>query len=150
MMPKNRSVFLDTSAVFAAVLSESGAARKLFHLGEAGILSLVIGPNVLRECDDVVRRKIPTSLSTLAQLLSIGRVETTPSPTRKEIVLARTYVDYEPDAHVLAEAIHSAANWFITHDKEHFLKVRKEWNLPLKIGTPGDLIQILKEDFTLP
>ena len=89
MMPKNRSVFLDTSVVIAGVLSESGGARKLFHLGEAGILRLLVGPNVLRECDEVVRRKTPTSLSTLAQLLSIGRVETTSPPSKKEIALAR-------------------------------------------------------------
>lgn len=150
MTPKNRSVFLDTSVVFAAVLSESGGARKLFRLGEAGMLQLLVGPNVLRECDEVVRRKMPASLSSLAQLLSLGSVETVTPPTKKEISLARTYVEYEPDAHVLAEAIHSSAGWFVTHDKEHFLKKRKEWDLLIKIGTPGDLIQALKDNFTPP
>lgn len=148
-MPKNRSVFLDSSVVFAAVLSETGGARKLFHLGEAGILKLVVGPNVLRECDEVIRRKTPTSLPTLAQLLSLGRVDTTTPPTKREIALARTYVEYEPDSHVLAEALHSSADWFTTHDKEHFLKKHMEWNLPMKIGTPGDLLQMLQSDFTL-
>ena len=57
------------------------------------------------------------------------------------------YVAYEPDAYVLAEAVCSSADWFVTHDKEHFLKVRKKWDLPMKIGTPGDLIQTLKDDF---
>jgi predicted nucleic acid-binding protein len=150
MIPKNRSVFLDTSVVFAAVLSESGGARKLFYLGEVRVLHLLIGPNVLRECDEVVRRKAPTSLSTLAQLLAIGRVETTASPTKKEIALARTYVAYEPDAYVLAETMQSNAGWLITHDKEHFLKAHKKWDLPFLIGTPGDLLQSLKEDFTIP
>jgi predicted nucleic acid-binding protein len=83
MTPKNRNVFLDTMAVFAAMLSPNGGARKLFQLGEAGLLRLFIGPNVLRECDEVVRRKAPASHSTLAQLLEIGRVETTPAPPEK-------------------------------------------------------------------
>ena len=150
MTPKNRKVFLDTSVVFAAVLSPTGGARKLFQLGEAGLLRLLIGPNVLRECDEVVRRKTPASLPILAQLLEIGRVETTPAPTRKMVEIARSIVGYEPDAYVLAEAISAEPDWFITHDKEHFLKERKDPDLVFHIGTPGDLIQSIKDDFSIP
>ena len=159
MTPKSRRVFLDTSVVFAAVLSPTGGARKLFQLGEVGILKLLVGPNVLRECDEVVRRKIPASLPALAQLLDAGRVEATPLPTAKMIELARSLVEYEPDALVLAEAISAEPGWFVTHDKEHFLKghiptlldgMGKGASLTFQIGTPGDLIQTLKGDFTLP
>ena len=150
MTPRNRKVFLDTSVVFAAVLSPTGGARKLFQLGEAGLLKLFIGSNVLRECDEVVRRKAPASLPTLAQLLEIGRVEIAPTPTRKMVEVARSMVGYEPDAYGLAEAISAEPDWFITHDKEHFLKERKDPDLFFQIGTPGDLIQSLKDDFTLP
>ena len=149
MTVKNRKVFLDTSVVFAAVLSPTGGARKLFQLGEAGLLKLFIGPNVLRECDEVVRRKAPASLPTLAQLLEISRVETTPAPTRKMIEIARSIVGYEPDAYVLAEAISAEPDWFVTHDKEHFLNKRKDPDLLFHVGTPGDLIQCLKDNFTL-
>ena len=140
MPPINRKVFLDTSVVFAAVLSPTGGARKLFQLGEAGLLKLFMGPNVLRECDEVVRRKAPASLSTLAQLLEIGRVEITPAPTRKMAEITRSMVGYEPDANVLAEAIGAEPDWFVTHDKEHFLKELKESDFVFLIGTPGDLI----------
>jgi hypothetical protein len=40
-------------------------------------------------------------------------------------------------------------DWFVTHDKEHFLKSRSTIKLPFEIGTPGDLIQRFKEDYTL-
>jgi predicted nucleic acid-binding protein len=150
MTLKSRKVFLDTSVVFAAVLSPTGGGRKLFQLGEAGLLKLFIGSNVLRECDEVVRRKAPASLPILAQLLEIGRVETTPTPTKKMIEIARSIIGYEPDAYVLAEAISAETDWFVTHDKEHFLKERKDLDLNFYIGTPGDLIQSMKADFTLP
>ena len=150
MTLKNRKVFLDTSVIFAAVPSPTGGARKLFQLGEAGMLKLVIGPNVLRECDEVVRRKVPSSLPALAQLLSLGQVGTTIPPTKRHIVLARSIVEYKPDALVLAEAISARPDWFVTHDKEHFLKERKGAGLTFNIGTPGDLIQALKDDLTLP
>jgi predicted nucleic acid-binding protein len=150
MTLKNRKVFLDTSVIFAAILSPTGGARKLFQLGEAGMLKLVIGPNVLRKCDEVVRRKVPSSLPALAHLLALGRVETSIVPAKRHIALARSMVEYEPDALVLAEAISARPDWFVTHDKEHFLKECKASDLTFNIGTPGDRIQALKDDFTLP
>ena len=150
MTLQRRKVFLDTSVIFAAVLSPEGGARKLLHLAEAGFINLIVGSNVLRECDTVVRRKAPSSLPMLAQLLAAGRVETSSAPSRKQIAAARAFVKYGPDAHILGEAIGARPDWFVTHDKEHLLKVRTERRLAFKIGTPGDLIRALKEDFKLP
>jgi len=147
MTLKNLKVFLDTSVIFAAVLSKTGGARKLFHLGEAGLLHLFVGPTVLQEADEVVRRKIPASLPVLAQLLSRGQVATSPVATEQQLELARACVQHMPDACVLAEAIQSNPDWFVTHDKEHFLQIQKEANLPFRIGTPGDLLQSIKDDF---
>lgn len=149
MTRKSLRIYLDTSVIFAAVLSPAGGARKLFLLAEAGILKPVVGPTVLRECDEVIRRKAPGSLATLAQLLAMAQTETSSRPTRAQIKTAQSYVHYAPDARVLAEAIAAAPDWFITHDKQHFLKTRRKIQLPFEIGTPGDLIQKLKEDFNL-
>ncbi len=122
MTRKSLKVFLDTSVLFSAVLSSTGGSRKLFLLGEAGLLNLMIGRHVLREADGVVRRKAPASLPLLAQLLELGGVQTVPAPTPKQVESARSVIAYRPDAYVLAEAIRSEADWFVTHDKEHFLK----------------------------
>src|SRR5512143_1643045 len=105
MTRKNLRIFIDTSVVFAAVLSPAGGSRKLFLLAEAGLLDLLVGPTVLKECEDVIRRKVPQSLSTLAQLLAVGHVITSSVPTKNQISTARSYVQYVPDARVLAEAI---------------------------------------------
>jgi predicted nucleic acid-binding protein len=149
MIQKNLRVFLDTSVVFAAVLSPSGGSRKLFLLAEAGVLKLMVGPTVLQECDEVIRRKIPGSLPKLAQLLAAAQTETAAPASKRQIKTAQSYVRYIPDAHVLAETIQAKPDWFVTHDKEHFLKRRSKIKLPFEIGTPGDLIQRFKDDFTL-
>jgi predicted nucleic acid-binding protein len=146
MTPKRYKVFLDTSVVFAAVLSPGGGARKLFQLGEAKFIQLLIGPNVLRECEDVVRRKKPASLVDLARLLENSLVETVSTSAPKLIEAARLIVIYEPDARVLAEAMQAKPDWFITHDKQHLLKEPSATVLPFRIGTPGDLLQAIKED----
>ena len=150
MTRKNLKIFLDTSVLFSAVLSSTGGARKLFLLAEAGLLQLIIGPTVLREADEVVRRKAPASLPLFAQLLEAGQVETCSAPTPKQIESARSLVAYIPDAYVLAEAIRAEVDWFVTHDKEHFLKTKKGITLSFEIGTPGGLLQRFKDDFYLP
>lgn len=149
MTPKRLRVFLDTSVVFTAILSPEGGSRKLFRLAETKLLHLIVGPNVLRECEEVVRLKKPSSTPLLAQLLATSGTETSSAPTARQIKLAKTYVQYLPDAYVLAEAIQAKPDWFVTHDKEHFLKQREKIALPFEIGSPGDLIQKLKDDFTL-
>ena len=59
-------------------------------------------------------------------------------------------VAYVPDARVLAEAIRAKADWFVTHDKEHFLKAKATIHLPFEIGAPGNLLQKFKDEFYLP
>ena len=148
MMKRSHRVFLDTSVIFAAVLSKTGGARVLFRLGEAGILQLITGSNVLRECEQVVRRKAPASLTTLAYLLELGSVEIATRSPDEFIEEAKAIVAYEPDAYVLAEAMGAEPDWFITHDKAHFLNANTDPNLGFRIGTPGDLIQSLEDEFT--
>ena len=144
--PRNK-VFLDTSVIFAAVLSESGGARKLLQLGEAGVIQLRIGPYVLRECEEVVKRKCPDSLPRLAYLLELAGIEVTPEPSGKDFKAARSIMSYEPDTYVLAEAMGANPDWFITHDKQHFLKKRVKIELPFRVCTPGDLLQSLEDYF---
>lgn len=148
MTPKRLSVFIDTSVIFAAVLPPTGGDCKVFELGEAGVLNLMVGPSVLREAETVVLRKAPTTLPILAQLLDTVRVEVTGVPTQAQMDAAREIVQYPPDSLVLAEAMRANPDWFITHDKAHSLNEKQEMNLSFQIGTPGDMLQIIKVEFS--
>jgi len=147
MTQKKPRVFLDTSVIIAAVLSPSGGAHQVFQLGEIGVLDLIAGPNVIREADDVVRRNVPASLPLLAQLLAAGRLITSKIPTKNQIEKAQSHLLYTPEAHVLAEALAAQPDWFITHDKEHFLNRRSNFQFGFEIGTPGGLILAIKETY---
>jgi len=120
-MKKKYRIFLDTSVIFAAVISKKWGARKIFRLGEAGVIDLVISPCVLRESEQVVRRKVPTSLPILAQLLDVCNLEIVMVSNDELIEQAKKIMDYQPDIYVLAEAMNTSVDWFITHDKKHFL-----------------------------
>jgi len=145
-MPPNKiRVFLDTSVIFSAVFSPSGGARMIFRLAEAGALQIILGQSVIREADEVVRRKAPASLPDLARLLSFARVEVRKVSATDHLATAGQMVSYLPDVHVLAEALAVQPDWFITHDKEHFLRNEDlQQELPFRVGTPGDLLQHIK------
>ena len=66
-------VFVDTSALFSAVHSESGGERLFLKLGEAGAISLWIGPWVLEEAEAVLDRKSPGSKAYFVLLLDRSR-----------------------------------------------------------------------------
>lgn len=118
----------------------------LFRLAETRFLRIVLGPSVIRETDEVVRRKVTASLPDLANLLASARVEQGPGARPTDLERALQLVNYPPDGRVLAEALRAQPDWFVTHDKEHFLKGKLKQHLPFQIGTPGDLIQFIRNE----
>ena len=146
MPVRNLRVFLDTSVIIAAVLSPDGRGRMLFRLAETGVLQIVLGPSVIQETDEVVRCKVPDSLPDLANLLSTARVEQGPGARPKDLEMALQLLNYPPDGRVLAEALRAQPDWFVTHDKEHFLQAKLKKRLPFHLGTPGDLIQYIRNE----
>jgi putative PIN family toxin of toxin-antitoxin system len=145
MPPKSPRVFLDTSVIIAALMSPTGGARLLFHLSHAGAIRIVVGKGVLQETDEVLRRKASGLMGLLAQLLDEANVEIGAAPTSGQQAEAQSLLDYPPDASILAQAIASQCEWFVTHDKEHFLDNPALDELSFKIGAPGDVITWLRE-----
>jgi len=144
-MPKSPRIFLDTSFIIAAVMSPAGGARLLFHLAQAGVIVLVVGPGVLQEAEEVLRRKAPYLMVTLAQLLDEINLEVREAPTAAENRQAGSLIDHRPDARVLAQALHAKPDWLASHDKAHFLGNPNLESLPFKIGSPGDVLVWLRE-----
>ena len=130
------------------MLSEKGSGIKLFRLGEAGVLQPIVGLNVLQEWEQVERRKAPASLLTLVYFLELGAVEIATRSPDEFIEGAKANVAYEPDAYVLAEARSDEPDWFITHDRAHYIDVNPESSLTIYISTPGDLIHAMEDEFT--
>jgi predicted nucleic acid-binding protein len=143
-MPEAR-VFQDTSALFAAVLSSGGGARALPKLGESGAIRIWIGPTVLQEADEVFRRKAPDLLPLLAALLHQVGAQVGPAATGEGQARADALVDYAPDARIMAEALACEADYLVTHDQEHLLRVLRPDDLACQVGTPGDCLAWLRQ-----
>lgn len=141
-------IFLDTSALFSAIWSDSGGGRLILKLGEAGLIQILVGSQVLSEISDVLKRKAPQSLPNLAFLLDRCQVDTVSNTDDKILNRSMDLVAYRADALVLAEAIQGQCDFFVTLDREHFIKnPLLPGNLPHMIGTPGDCIQWLRAHF---
>jgi predicted nucleic acid-binding protein len=138
-------VFLDTSALFAGVFSPSGGARAILRLAEMDAVSLWVGPSVLREAEEVFRRKAPDLLPLLATLLHQAHVCVAPEPRPEHAKLALEVVEYEPDQRVIAEALSAEVSYLATHDQVHLLHNPRVEKLPCLVGTPGDCLAWLRQ-----
>jgi predicted nucleic acid-binding protein len=143
-------VFLDTSALFAAVLSSGGEARALLKLGESGVIRILVGPTVLQEADEVFRRRAPDLLPLLAALLHQAGAQVGPAATGESQARADALVGYAPDARIVAEALACQADYLVTHDQEHLLRILRPGDLPCQVGTPGDCLAWLRQGLINP
>ena len=105
MTRKIPEIFLDTSVIIAAVMSPTGERDCYSTLLMRAQSNCVAGKGVLREAEEVMRRKAPELLGFLAQLLDEAGVEICDEPTLKHKEQADSLIDYVPDAHILAQAI---------------------------------------------
>jgi predicted nucleic acid-binding protein len=142
-------VFLDSSAVFAAIVSTTGGARQILRLGEVGQARLLVSGAVLSEVERTLREKLPEQLATLALWLDAARVTVAVAPRRVAVTRLRNWLSYAPDALVLAAAVSAEVDFFVTLDRKHFLS-----NAPLRaallfpLGTPGDYLAWHRARFT--
>jgi predicted nucleic acid-binding protein len=135
---------LDTSVLFAAVLSESGGARLVLNLGEARAVRLYIAPQVLREAEAVMLRKAPASKPRFALLLHGSRIEVGPLPEPEALQRAHALLTYAPDAQVLAEALQAGVDYLVTLDRKHLAGNPHLSELPFAVGTPGEFLAWLR------
>lgn len=145
-MPKFR-IFLDSSALIAGAISESGAAHILLNLGETRDNVLIASELVILESERSIARKSPGNLDDLRQLIKSSNLQIVPNPTRKEVE-AKFYLIKDPaDVPILVAAIKANVDYLAPYNRRHFLEDRKVTELSgLRIGTPGDALAWLRDN----
>jgi predicted nucleic acid-binding protein len=136
-------VFVDTSALFAGVWSAEGGARAVLRLGEVGAVQLVVSSQVLAEIEDVVQRKAPDLLGRMALLFAKCGLECAMLPPPPDLVdRLILLVNHRADAGVLASAVASQSDYYLTHNARHFLSNHAlREHVALSIGDPGDFLK---------
>ncbi len=144
---KKVSIFLDSSALIAGVISENGAAHVLLQLGETENVSLKISEFVFNETTRSIGRKSPENLENIQKEIEKARIVILQDPSHEEIQ-ANLYLMEDPDdVPILLAAIKAKVDYLATHDHKHFLNDPKvAEKAGIKIGTPGDVLAWIREN----
>jgi predicted nucleic acid-binding protein len=121
MEPKPR-LFWDSSALIDALFAlEDSPYYDLFDLGEAGTVDMRVSPDVIRECEAILRRRGDDLVGLLAVALHEANFATTLLPNQEMVDYCEQLTGYRSDARILAAAEEYLADVLVTHDKTHFL-----------------------------
>jgi predicted nucleic acid-binding protein len=78
-------LFFDSSALFAGIVSASGASRALLLLAEAGQVAITVSEQVLTETERAVARKIPRALPDFREAIRATDLRIIRDPSPDEI-----------------------------------------------------------------
>jgi predicted nucleic acid-binding protein len=138
-----RSVFLDSSVLYAAAFSETGPARRLIIKGFASSITLCISDLVLEETKRNLVKNAPAALpsfSLITSLLSQQAVH----PTKAEVFRAAKIIHLK-DAAIVAAAAKGKTDYLATHDVKHLLTHAKaiESAYGITVLSPADPLSVL-------
>ena len=141
------NIFLDSSALIAGIISETGAAHVLLQLGESEDIELMVSEWVIDETKRSGTRKVPDILDEVDKAIAKSKIKIDADPSNEEIQ-ANLYLMEDPnDIPILLVAMRGKVDFLATHDRKHFLDDPKvAENSGLRIGTPGDALAWLREN----
>lgn len=141
------NIFLDSSALIAGAISETGAAHVLLQLGESEDILLTINEMVLIESERSIAKKSPRNLNDLRSLIKTAKLSIVNDPSKKEVE-ANLYLIEDPnDVPILLAAMRAKVDYLATHNRKHFLDDPKvSERAGIKIGTPGDVLVWIREN----
>jgi putative PIN family toxin of toxin-antitoxin system len=137
-------VFIDTSVLFAASYSATGASRELVRLAFQGQIQLVISSDVLEEAERNLAAKLPKALDVFRQVVELLPIEYV-SPTNEEVQEAASYTEYK-DAPIVAAAKRAQVDYLTSLNRRHLVDVPEvAQGSGLKIVLPHQLLDIIRQ-----
>jgi len=142
-------LFFDSSALFAGIVSATGAARALLILGESGHINLLVSEQVIAETEGALARKIPRALPDFRLALRSTNLSIVRNPSQEEIHNHAEIIAHPADVPIVVAALKAQVDYLVTLNRKHFIddpKVSTRAGIP--IGTPGDALQWFRERYT--
>jgi predicted nucleic acid-binding protein len=142
--PSPPRIFVDSSVLFAAAASSSGASRALVLLAEIGLLRFVVSQQIFEEVERNLADTAPKALPFFVRLRQVLDWEVVDYPAPILVAEAAKHIALK-DAPILAAAMSALVARLITLDKRHF-KTEAVLNYSqLMIQTPSELIQDIRQ-----
>lgn len=150
-MPKV-NLFLDSSALFAGIISASGAARALLLLADSGHISITISEQVVIETERAIARKVPSAINDFRQAILESKARIVRDPSPEDVMAHSELISHLADVPILLAAMRDEVDYLVTLNRKHFIDdPNVALQSGLRIGTPGDALnwtrgQISTED----
>jgi len=144
-----RRVFVDSNVIFSAVLSKSGAPRRILRLAAGGVIHLFISQQVEQEVRRNLKQKAPQVVHLYPLLLQEANIIMVRDPSEETVREVLPYVRYLPDAMILAATKEAEVDFFVTGDVKHFLSAAEVKNhVAFGILSPAEFLQRLESSQT--
>ena len=141
------NIFLDSSALIAGAISETGAAHVLLQLGESEDILLTISEMVIVESERSMAKKSPRNLNDLRSLIKTAKLRIVHDPSNREVEANLYLIDDPNDVPILLAAMKAKVDYLATHNRRHFLDEAKVAERSgLKTGTPADVLAWIREN----
>lgn len=139
MTTKSSSAFVDSTVLFSASVSATGASRLVVDRGVSHQFDLIISTLVLRETEENLTDKRPSALPQFAIYRS-GITKIVDPPVA--LVRLAMQVVAAKDAPIVAAAAHAGSDYLITLDQKHLLARRDEIEVAFGVVTltPGEAL----------
>lgn len=133
-------VFLDASVIIAGINSSTGASNFILKLSKDKKIRSFVSEMVIQEVIRNLKKKLPERvLIEFFKYLSEGNFKKIEFEEESEILKYQDITDAK-DVHIIAATFKSKADYLITLDKKHLLKLKSK-NFPYKIVTPGEFLK---------
>lgn len=139
-------LFLDSSALFAGIVSASGAARVLLLLAESEQINIVISEQVVVETERAIARKVPGALNDLRQAILASQARIVRDPTPEEVGRHTGLIAHQADVPIMLAAMQAEVDFLAILNRKHFIDdpgVAERSGL--RIGMPGEALDWVRE-----
>jgi predicted nucleic acid-binding protein len=134
-------LFFDSSALFAGIISASGASRALLLLAEAGQVAITVSEQVVAETERAVARKIPQALPEFREAIRATGLRITPDPSPDEMEGHAGIIAHQADVPIVVAAMRGKTDYLVTLNRRHFIDdLAVADRAKSCIGTPGDAL----------
>ena len=141
------NVFLDSSALFAGVVSADGASRALLLLAEGGLITITVSEQVVAETERALARKLPKALPAFREALRSVGLSIVGDPSQADVKKHKGIIAHQADVPIVVAAMQTEVDYLATLNRRHFIDDPDvAARSGLRIGTPGDVLAWVRED----
>lgn len=143
------NIFMDSSALFAGIISSSGAARALLLLGESDHIKVTISEQVVTETERAIARKVPLAINDLREAILASKARILRDPSPDEVIAHSKLISHSADVPILLAAMQAEVDYLVTLNRKHFIDDPDvAQGSGLRIGTPGDALRWVRDQIS--